>query len=36
VIAFRYAVIYLDIMPRIVRVVRPARWLANGGVAAQA
>ena len=36
VIAFRYAVLYLDIMPRVVRVMKPSRWLANGGVAAQA
>jgi Ni/Fe-hydrogenase subunit HybB-like protein len=36
VIAFRYAVIHLDIMPRIIRVTKPARWLANGGVAARA
>ena len=36
VIAFRYAVLYLDIVPRIVRVMKPTRWLANRGVAAQA
>jgi Ni/Fe-hydrogenase subunit HybB-like protein len=36
VIAFRLAVLYLDIMPRVVRVMKPSRWLANGGVAAQA
>lgn len=36
VIAFRYAVLYLDIMPRIRRVVQPARWIGNAGVAANA
>jgi len=36
VIAFRFAVLYLDIMPRVVRVMKPSRWLANGGVPAQA
>ena len=35
VIAFRYAVIYLDILPKAT--VKPApRWMANGGLAAQA
>ena len=36
VIAFRYAVLYLDILPRTIRVMKPQRWLANGGEAAQA
>lgn len=36
VIAFRYAVLYLDILPRAARVMKPTRWLANGGAAAQA
>lgn len=36
VIAFRYAVLYLDIVPRVVRTTKPAQWIANGGVAAQA
>lgn len=36
VIAFRYAVLYLDIMPRIKRVVQPTRWIGNSGVAANA
>jgi Ni/Fe-hydrogenase subunit HybB-like protein len=36
VIAFRYAVLYLDILPRVVRVMKPSRWLANGGAAAHA
>jgi Ni/Fe-hydrogenase subunit HybB-like protein len=35
VIAFRYAVIYLDILPKAAPVA-PARWMSNGGVAAQA
>jgi Ni/Fe-hydrogenase subunit HybB-like protein len=35
VIAFRYAVIYLDILPKALP--KPAnRWMANGGLAAQA
>jgi Ni/Fe-hydrogenase subunit HybB-like protein len=36
VIAFRYAVLYLDILPRVVRMVKPSRWIANGGAVAQA
>ncbi|HEY3928221.1 MAG TPA: NrfD/PsrC family molybdoenzyme membrane anchor subunit [Candidatus Koribacter sp.] len=36
VIAFRYAVLYLDIMPRVTKIVKPTRWIANAGVAAQA
>lgn len=36
IVAFRYAVLYLDIMPRIKRTMKPSRWLANGGAAAQA
>jgi Ni/Fe-hydrogenase subunit HybB-like protein len=34
VLAFRYAVIYLDILPRRAR--RPKRWIANAGMAANA
>lgn len=36
IIAFRYAVLYLDILPRVVRVVKPSRWLADGGAVARA
>ena len=36
VIAFRYAVLYLDIVPRVKRMVQPTRWISNGGVAANA
>lgn len=36
VVAFRYAVLYLDIMPRIVHVVKPKRWVADNGAVAQA
>jgi hypothetical protein len=35
VIAFRYAVIYLDILPKATST-PPARWIANSGLAAQA
>jgi Ni/Fe-hydrogenase subunit HybB-like protein len=35
VIAFRYAVLYLDILPRPKRPA-PQRWMANSGLAAQA
>jgi len=35
VIAFRYAVLYLDILPRRVKETRQ-RWLANAGIAANA
>jgi uncharacterized membrane protein YeiB len=35
VIAFRYAVIYLDILPK-AKSTPPARWIANSGRAAQA
>ena len=35
VLAFRYAVIYLDIVPKKV-VARTKSWLANAGVAANA
>jgi hypothetical protein len=33
--AFRYAVIYLDIPPK-AKSPQPARWLVNSGLAAQA
>ena len=36
VIAFRYAVIYLDILPRAVTVKPSTRWISNGGLPAQA
>jgi Ni/Fe-hydrogenase subunit HybB-like protein len=35
VLAFRYAVIYLDILPK-TKSVPPASWIANSGLAAQA
>jgi hypothetical protein len=35
VMAFRYAVIYLDILPK-VKPQLPARWMSNRGLAAQA
>ena len=35
VLAFRYAVIYLDILPKRVKV-PTKRWMANAGVAANA
>jgi hypothetical protein len=35
VMAFRYAVIYLDILPK-AKSVSPASWIANSGLAAQA
>ena len=35
VMAFRYAVIYLDILPK-AKPQLPARWMANNGLAAQA
>jgi Ni/Fe-hydrogenase subunit HybB-like protein len=35
VMAFRYAVIYLDILPK-AKTQLPARWMANGGLTAQA
>jgi hypothetical protein len=35
VIAFRYAVIYLDILPK-AKPQPPSRWMANSGLAAQA
>jgi hypothetical protein len=35
VMAFRYAVIYLDILPE-ANSPQPARWLVNSGLAAQA
>jgi hypothetical protein len=34
VLAFRYAVIYLDILPRRAR--NPKRWIANAAMAANA
>ncbi|ABF41944.1 Polysulphide reductase, NrfD [Candidatus Koribacter versatilis Ellin345] len=36
VVAFRYAVLYLDIMPRIKRVMKPERWLSDNGAVARA
>ncbi len=36
VIAFRYAVIYLDILPKAPPPKPANRWIANGGLAAQA
>ena len=37
VIAFRYAVIYLDILPKLPKGPRAfARWMSNGGLPAQA
>jgi hypothetical protein len=33
--AFRYAVIYLDILPK-AKSVSPASWIVNSGLAAQA
>ncbi len=36
VIAFRYAVLYLDILPRTAHIMKPKRWLADGGAVARA
>jgi Ni/Fe-hydrogenase subunit HybB-like protein len=37
VIAFRYAVIYLDILPKYSQIQKPlGSWMANGGAPARA